>query len=154
MLREAPSPKTFGILECPSGRDDLHGPVIGVSGWALSSESPIIKITALVNGKETTDLSHGLERDDVVNMYPNFPDSGACGYTGFVHLQDESGSRIKILVRAELENGKLITVGSKNIRRKKSSKTRFRFNVFFLDVYIYARTSGCRNWTPVAKRQV
>jgi O-antigen biosynthesis protein len=138
MLREVFARKNFGVfgmLEIPNDRDDLLGAAICVSGWALSSESSIIKITATVNGKETTDLSYGLQRDDVLSNYPNFSGSGTCGYTGFVRLEETGGNTIKILVRMELENGKSITVGSRKIRRKTSPKTRSRINVFCLDLY-------------------
>ncbi|MCU0242441.1 MAG: glycosyltransferase family 2 protein [Vicinamibacteria bacterium] len=107
----ARSPWPTGAVRMDVDRPRNHATVAGtltITGWAAARRARIRKVTLLLPGRAPIPLRHGLPRPDVQAALPEFA-AAHCGFDGRIRMRDLPVGRVRIVVVAEDEHGRLAT---------------------------------------------
>jgi glycosyltransferase involved in cell wall biosynthesis/GT2 family glycosyltransferase len=115
---EAPLPKDFrGNLEQPPSGATIESDLIHVTGWVFDEGSRITALTALWGRKSACQLRHGISRPDVRSAFPQATQADLAGFEGFLRVGSPSvPSRVPLVVEAELQDGRKVTLFERRIR--------------------------------------
>ncbi|WP_368389935.1 N-acetylmuramoyl-L-alanine amidase [uncultured Clostridium sp.] len=83
-------------IEEPSIAYAPNGELI-IQGWAISMAG-IKSVSVSVDGKSYGEISYGLTRSDVKNVYPNYPDSDKSGFKGIIDLSSLSDGNKQVVI--------------------------------------------------------
>ncbi|MBI2513710.1 MAG: glycosyltransferase family 4 protein [Opitutae bacterium] len=104
-LDTLPNPPFHGALEEPraTGRTTDHRLI--VTGWLAHRAGKIRRLTAIVDGRNTSPLIHGLARGDVGTVFAGLSEGERVQFVGQVDVVPEPGVPALLKIFAELESG-------------------------------------------------
>ena len=95
-------------IEEPSIAYAPNGELI-IQGWAISMAG-IKSVSVSVDGKSYGEISYGLTRSDVKNVYPNYPDSDKSGFKGIIDLSSLSDGNKQVVITIIGKDGAQATI--------------------------------------------
>lgn len=104
-LDTLPSPPFHGALEEPRTIGRTAGHRLIVTGWLGHRTEAIRRLTAIVDGRNTSPLLHGLVRADVSDVFADLTDRERVQFVGQVDVVPEPGVSALLKIFAELETG-------------------------------------------------
>jgi uncharacterized repeat protein (TIGR02543 family) len=99
-----------GRLENPPSGKVVSG-VRGLYGWALDGDG-ISKVELLIDGRYACDIPYGSRREDIGEMYPDYPDAGESGFAMVMNYGNLSPGKHLIGVRAHSVAGETLDLTS------------------------------------------
>ena len=104
-LETLPVPPLYGVFEGPHVNAHTQYDKLHIGGWIFHAEQPIQRLIATTDNLTQNNLIHGLEREDVANLFPNQPRAGAAQFRGNVDLPAHLAEPVCLKIFAVYENG-------------------------------------------------
>ncbi|WP_195245509.1 Ig-like domain-containing protein, partial [Clostridium celatum] len=96
--------KPLSFLDLPTNGESIKNNTLTIRGWAVHSKG-IKEVKVSIDGKYLTNVSIGLDRADVGNAYPQYPNSNKAGFGGTVDISSISNGNRKVTVEIVANDG-------------------------------------------------
>ena len=113
----------MGNLEFPRLKTSGERNILNVSGWVFATQSPLVKLYAIIDGNELP-LVHGYERPDVSLLFPEQEGALKCGFSGIVFLQSKAREMVRLDIWAEFQDGSKAKCFSRRVTHRSISAHR------------------------------
>jgi len=104
-----------GSLDSPQLNTSVEQNLLNVAGWVFSTQSPLVKLYAIIDGKNESTLVHGYERPDVSQLFPEQMGALKSGFSGIVSLQSKARKGVRLDIWAELQDGSKVRCFSRRV---------------------------------------
>lgn len=114
-----PEELPFGWVDFPLQGEIIEGDILKVSGWAIDADSDgISKTYALIDNTYYGEISYGIERQDVAEAKPDYPEAINSGFSSQINISNLSMGVHRIIILAEDGKGSIGTIGIRDFYKK------------------------------------
>jgi hypothetical protein len=110
LIHSTPTPRLHGHFRV----ENSGARTLSLIGWALGTETPVIKIELLSNSKVVGHTVPLIERPDIAEAFQDIPTAAKCGFN--LSVEAEGGGISRLVLQAELSDGRREPIGELVVR--------------------------------------